>query len=93
MAIPALNAAGPSSPTHPLEPLPKVPARRVAILRNKASWARAGRSLWAWPFPLAVLALWQLYAVWGWVPEQVLPPPAAMFKVFGELLASGELWD
>ena len=93
MAIPALNAAGPASPTRPLEPLPKVPARRVAILRNKASWAWAGRSLWAWPFPLAVLALWQLSAVWGWVPEQVLPPPAAVFKVFGELLASGELWD
>ena len=29
----------------------------------------------------------------GWVPEQVLPPPAAVFKVFAELLASGELWD
>ncbi len=53
----------------------------------------ARRSLWAWPFPLAVLALWQLSALWGWVPEQVLPPPAAVFKVFGELLASGELWD
>jgi sulfonate transport system permease protein len=40
-----------------------------------------------------LLALWQLSAVWGWVPEQVLPPPAAVFKVFAELLASGELWD
>jgi sulfonate transport system permease protein len=49
--------------------------------------------LWAWPFPLAVLLLWHLASVWGWVPEQVLPPPAVVFQTFADLAASGELWD
>lgn len=49
--------------------------------------------LWAWPFPLLLLALWQWSAVQGWVPEQVLPPPAVVWDTFASLAASGELWD
>jgi sulfonate transport system permease protein len=88
MAIPALNAAGPG-----VAAAPAARAAAASATRKDPSRAWAWRWLWAWPFPLAVLALWQLSAVWGWVPEQVLPPPAAVFKVFAELLASGELWD
>lgn len=88
MAIPALNAAGPGLAA---APAPRAPAAPGTPQSPPRAWA--WRWLWAWPFPLAVLALWQLSAVWGWVPEQVLPPPAAVFKVFAELLASGELWD
>jgi len=88
MAIPALNAAGPGLAA---APAPRAPAAPATPQSPPRAWA--WRWLWAWPFPLAVLALWQLSAVWGWVPEQVLPPPAAVFKVFAELLASGELWD
>lgn len=88
MAIPALNAAGPGLAA---APAPRAPADPATPQSPPRAWA--WRWLWAWPFPLAVLALWQLSAVWGWVPEQVLPPPAAVFKVFAELLASGELWD
>lgn len=88
MAIPALNAAGPGLAA---APAPRAPAAPATPQSPPRAWA--WRWLWAWPFPLAVLALWQLSAVWGWVPEQVLPPPAAVFEVFAELLASGELWD
>ena len=93
MAIPALNAAGPGGLAAPPAGHSGASAPLAPAAPRRASWAWAWRWLWAWPFPLAVLALWQLSAVWGWVPEQVLPPPAAVFKVFAELLASGELWD
>ena len=93
MAIPALNAAGPGGLAAPPAGHSVASAPLAPAAPRRASWAWAWRWLWAWPFPLAVLALWQLSAVGGWVPEQVLPPPAAVFKVFAELLASGELWD
>lgn len=48
--------------------------------------------LWAWPFPLAVLLVWHLASVAGWVPEQVLPPPLQVFRTFAELLVSGDIW-
>lgn len=59
---------------------------------RRAVW-RPLQGLWAWPFPLAVLLLWHLASVWGWAPEQVLPPPAQVFHTFADLAASGELWD
>lgn len=93
MATPALNAAGPGGLAAPPAGHRVASAPLAPAAQRGASWAWAWRWLWAWPFPLALLALWQLSAVWGWVPEQVLPPPAAVFKVFAELLASGELWD
>lgn len=46
-----------------------------------------------WLFPFALLLLWQLSALQGWAPEQVLPPPGAVYDSFAALLASGELWD
>lgn len=64
-------------------------AYRAGLGLQRLDW----RWLWAWPFPLALLALWQLSAVQGWVPEQVLPPPAQVFGTFAELARSGELWD
>jgi len=54
--------------------------------------AGAWQWLWAWPVPLAVLALWQLSARQGWVAEQVLPPPSAVWATFSDLLESGDLW-
>ncbi|KRD13990.1 sulfonate ABC transporter [Acidovorax sp. Root267] len=95
MTIQAWNAApqGGGAGGAPQLAAGKRPAQPQALAKARRSANGRWRWLWAWPFPLALLALWQLSAVWGWVPEQVLPPPAAVFKVFGELLASGELWD
>lgn len=55
-------------------------------------WRPPLQWLWAWPFPLAVLLLWHLSSVWGWAPEQVLPPPAQVFRTFADMVASGEIW-
>ena len=49
--------------------------------------------LWAWPFPLAVLLLWQVSSTLGWVPEQVLPAPAQVFRTFGDMVVGGEIWS
>lgn len=56
-------------------------------------WRQLGACAWAWPFPLTLLALWQLSASQGWVPEQVLPPPAVVFGTLADLWASGELLE
>ncbi|UJW78861.1 ABC transporter permease [Hydrogenophaga sp. SL48] len=64
-----------------------------ALRARGARWHPPLQWLWAWPFPLAVLLLWHLSSVWGWVPEQVLPPPAAVFQTFADMAASGELWS
>lgn len=58
---------------------------RVSPSRWPLQW------LWAWPFPLSVLLLWYLSSAWGWVPEQVLPSPAQVFRTFAEMVASGEI--
>ena len=95
MSVPALNpaTAAPADVRHGASAHAELPAARsrTAAAAGGAHWSWCW--LWAWPFPLAVLALWQLSAILGWVPEQVLPPPAAVFKVFSEMLVSGELWD
>jgi sulfonate transport system permease protein len=49
-------------------------------------------ALWAWPVPLAVLALWWLAADAGWIAPQVLPAPAAVGRTLWEMVQSGELW-
>ena len=70
-------------------PLSSAPAPRARGPR----WRPPLQWLWAWPFPLAVLLLWHLSSVWGWAPEQVLPPPAVVFRTFADMAASGELWS
>lgn len=68
-------------------------ATAQAVSSRRPGWRPGWQWLWAWPFPLAVLLLWHLSSVWGWAPEQVLPPPALVFQTFAELAASGELWE
>lgn len=68
-------------------------ATAQAVSSRRPGWRPGWQWLWAWPVPLAVLLLWHLSSVWGWAPEQVLPPPALVFQTFADLAASGELWD
>jgi sulfonate transport system permease protein len=49
-------------------------------------------ALWAWPVPLAGLALWWLAAEAGWIAPQVLPSPATVGHTLWDMLQSGELW-
>lgn len=80
------NGAGAVLPAPSRHPAQAKPVHRLA------GW-RPLQGLWAWPFPLALLLLWHLASVWGWAPEQVLPPPAQVFRTFADLVASGELWE
>jgi len=68
-------------------------ATAQAVSSRRPGWRPGWQWLWAWPVPLAVLLLWHLSSVWGWAPEQVLPPPALVFQTFADLAASGQLWD
>lgn len=81
------SSLGVTVPLSPAAPAATVP---TAVTRH---WRPSLQWLWAWPFPLAVLLLWHLSSVWGWAPEQVLPPPAQVFRTFAEMLASGEIWS
>ncbi|MDD2547010.1 MAG: ABC transporter permease [Burkholderiaceae bacterium] len=72
-------------------PAPAAPQASFGARRAPGRWGMSW--LWAWPFPLALLALWQLSSLQGWVPEQVLPPPATVFQTFADMARSGELWE
>lgn len=64
-----------------------------ALSARGPRWHPPLQWLWAWPFPLAVLLLWHLSSVLGWAPEQVLPPPAQVFRTFADMVVSGEIWS
>lgn len=54
------------------------------------------RSAWRrvipWLVPLAILLLWELASLRGWLSAQVLPEPLAVARAFWQLAESGELW-
>ena len=71
----------------PLAPAAATPARA-------SPWRSRGVGLLlAWPFPLAVLLLWQLGAQFEWIPPQILPAPLVVAQTFSDLWATGELQD
>jgi sulfonate transport system permease protein len=45
-----------------------------------------------WLLPVALLAVWQVGSVQGWVSEQVLPPPAYVWETLCDLARNGDLW-
>jgi sulfonate transport system permease protein len=69
------------------------PQLELAVPRRQ--WHRllpfARRAAIALPFPLALLALWQVAASQQWIPSQILPPPLVVASTFDELWSSGEL--
>lgn len=75
-------------------PLPVTPA--VSASSPPAS-RTAARPRWReaalpWLLPLALLGVWQLGVVQGWVSPQVLPPLAYVYDTLVELGRSGDLW-
>lgn len=80
----ALGAAG---------SLPPTPNYEATVRERGFVWRVLLQWLWAWPIPLAVVLLWQLFSVLGWVPEQVLPSPSHVLRTFAEMLVSGETWS
>jgi sulfonate transport system permease protein len=53
---------------------------------------RLQRAALAFVVPLMLLAAWTRASRFGWVPEQILPPPDAVWASLSDLWASGELW-
>ena len=52
----------------------------------------AGERLLPWLVPLALLVLWHVASVSGWLATRVLPAPAEVLKAAWTLTVSGELW-
>lgn len=45
-----------------------------------------------WALPLALLALWQIAVVSGWLSTRILPAPSAVLTAGWALLSSGDIW-
>lgn len=54
--------------------------------------SNAAQRLLPWAVPLALLALWQLSSLQGWLSTRVLPAPWDVLRAFWTLAESGELW-
>jgi sulfonate transport system permease protein len=52
----------------------------------------AWRRVMPWLVPLAMLLLWELASLRGWLSAHVLPEPLAVARAFWQLAESGELW-
>lgn len=75
----------------PLPVTPTVAASSLPASRTAARprWREAALP---WLLPLALLGVWQLGVVQGWVSPQVLPPLAYVYDTLVELGRSGDLW-
>lgn len=69
---------------------PVWPGAAQAVLRN--AFRNIFRKLLPWLLPLALLALWQGAAHWGWLSSRVLPAPLDVLHAAWTLTISGELW-
>jgi sulfonate transport system permease protein len=65
------------------------PGTGVLLLRR--TWRAVVPLLWGLVFPAIVLPVWFSGAYWGWLPEQILPTPAEVWRTLLEMLRSGEL--
>ena len=45
-----------------------------------------------WALPIALLTIWQIAVVAGWLSTRILPAPSAVLSAGWSLLASGEIW-
>lgn len=43
--------------------------------------------------PLVLLVAWQLSSLYGWLPDQILPAPGAVWQVLCDHVDDGSLWD
>lgn len=75
-------------------PLPVTPAVAASSLPAPRTAARPRwrEAALPWLLPLALLGVWQLGVVQGWVSPQVLPPLAYVYDTLVELGSSGDLW-
>lgn len=79
-------------------PLPTT-ATAVGLLRPQRQLSPTASAQRRWlnaalPFalPMALLGIWQLGVMQGWVSPQVLPPLSYVYETLVELARSGDLW-
>jgi sulfonate transport system permease protein len=63
-------------------PSSAVPSASTMVLRRIVPWL----------VPIAILVLWELASLRGWLSTRVLPEPLAVARAFWQLAASGDLW-
>ncbi|WP_424215058.1 ABC transporter permease [Streptomyces sp. BI20] len=89
-ATAAPGAADPLAPA--ADPAPaKAAAPLVAVVPSSARRRSVPRWIRRLSGPLALLGLWQLAGVLGWLPEETLAPPARIAAAGVELIADGTL--
>jgi sulfonate transport system permease protein len=67
-------------------------ANGLTRLLPSVKWReRLQHLVFAWPFPLFLLVLWQLGTQHGWIAPQTLPPPQMVVDTFVSMFESGEL--
>lgn len=67
------------------------PVRRW--LRAKLSPIALGPVAFGLSLPLALLIAWQLSALYGWLPDQILPAPSVVLQTLHDGIADGSLWS
>ncbi|WP_050478959.1 ABC transporter permease [Herbaspirillum rhizosphaerae] len=80
----------PPSPSAPSRPAHAAAASALPQARFYSKWSPRWLAL---PFPLFLLLLWYVAARFEWVAPQVLPSPQSVLLTFGDLVASGEMFD
>ena len=72
---------------------PADPGRYAKVLSALLVVAAAtGRRLVPWIVPLLLVAVWQVSATQGWLPNRILPAPLDVLRAGWTLAASGDLW-
>jgi len=66
-------------------------AGRTKARATQATAQRMQRTALALVVPLALLVAWRCSSGFGWVPEQILPPPGAIWASLSDLWRSGDL--
>jgi sulfonate transport system permease protein len=64
---------------------------RVAVARPAATWPAIPPAVIALLFPIALLALWSVSALFGWLPPQILPSPGEVWSALLDMAYSGDL--
>jgi sulfonate transport system permease protein len=67
---------------------PTIPASRTALLSPFLAKFGLRRAV----VPLAIIGVWQIMAVSGWLNPQTMPSPTMVATSFWQLIVTGQLW-
>jgi sulfonate transport system permease protein len=70
--------------------IPRIQERRT-IQSHGFSWLSFGKSLLPWIAPAAALGIWELFARFGGLPQNILPAPTKVGATAVKLIENGQL--